>query len=201
MIKYIDIIPKEVLLKLIDIHDSTEPYAEKLGMRKVDCRKAIDIIEPYLLYDFSNFVGGNFYRHNKPYFPHVDRQESWGDSIVVVVPIWYNGEMPSLVVFDQYILNGPSTWMMGYPAPNFDTNKARLGRPYDDPDVIGLTDKDISDELYEVLPKHPRSMYFGLSGNASKFKPGNAIEFDSKYIHATGQMSAYKLGLTLRFRK
>ena len=43
-------------------------------------------------------------------------------------------------------------------------------------------------------------MFYGCTGHAVDFTPGDIIIFDSKFIHCTGSMLAdYKIGLSLRF--
>jgi hypothetical protein len=44
-------------------------------------------------------------------------------------------------------------------------------------------------------------LFFGLTGHALNYKPGNLLIFNSKYIHATGKMLAkHKIGLSLKFK-
>ncbi len=195
-------IPQDVIKKIVEIFDNSEPYSTKLRMKKVRSDKALQLVTPYLPSEIRNrrFVGGNMYEHDKPYLPHVDRQDSWGDdSIVVVIPLRYSDSEPRLVVFDQTYNKGPITWCMNLPALNFDVNRGESGRPYDSKDVNGLSHKPISDELYGHLNHFDKDLWFGLTGETYGFTPGNIIVFDSNRIHATANFTGVKLGLTLRY--
>lgn len=195
-------IPENVIKKIVEGFDNAIPYSTKLRMKKVRADEALRLITPYLPEEIRKrkYVGGNLYEHDKPYLPHVDHQESWGDdSIVVVIPLRYSDSEPRLVVFDQTYDIGPITWCMNLPALNFDVNRGEVGRPCDTKGVNGLSNKPIPEELYSILNHFDKDLWFGLTGESYAFKPGNVISFNANRIHATANFTGIKLGLTLRY--
>ena len=178
------------------------------AMNKADPGEALQYVEPILREKFpyiDKFIGGNFYRHNSPYHPHVDHQLQWPLAVNFVIPIYSEGTPVHFVVFDQRWHNAPITWSMihsvdSFARSKFSMNFAAPGAP-GDYDIEGHTSKDIDVEFWKDYLPHPHDIYYGLSGEAFPFAPGSVIVFETKRIHCTGkiQLNKYKLGLTLRY--
>ena len=57
-------------------------------------------------------------------------------------------------------------------------------------------------DMYEILKYDYRNeeQFYGLTGTAYDYKPGNILVFPSNQLHCTGRMDCdYKIGLSLRF--
>lgn len=169
---------------------------ESESMKKAPPGIAVKIIDEMMI--GYKRIGGNYYKHSKPYLPHTDHRKDWGDSINVVVPLYTSDPNAHLVIFDQRYHYDSVTWCLHREVINFKVNTGVKGRPYDY-DVEGLTDKDIDDDLYEFLTWAPKDQWFGLTGKAIPFTPGNILIFDNKYIHSTGNLNGTKIGLSLRY--
>tara|TARA_B100001057_G_C22837901_1_gene945910 strand:+ start:562 stop:1188 length:627 start_codon:yes stop_codon:yes gene_type:complete len=141
----------------------------------------------------------HFYCHKTPYFPHTDFHHKEKENIVLPLQVT-DGPNPYLVVFDQWYNNDGKTWTFKT-NHEFKVNKAVKCRPCDfGDDINGITDKEVSNELYEYLQHWPKKYWFGLTGKPYEFIPGNGIQFDSRKIHATSTMYCKeKLGLTIRY--
>ena len=155
--------------------------------------------------DTSHNVGDNIYKHSYAYFPHTDNDQEF-DTVNALIPLYVekNYTQP-FVIFDQYLKTKyAKTWMISDDtSTNFSRNKVIKDSIFNDKDVVDCIDKEIDDTLYSILenPFRPKELFYGLTGNAVDYKPGNLILFDRKYIHATGKMQAeYKIGLSLRFK-
>lgn len=147
------------------------------------------------------YVTGNFYKHTVPYLPHTDFKSYEQNYLNIVIPLQYTGIQPSLIVFDQMWNQDSVTWCMHYPVKYFSYNIGVKGCPYEYP-VSGLTETDISDDLYKnYLSHYPKNCLFGLTGEVYPFEPGSIIVFDNRHIHCTSKMSGEKLGISLRFKK
>jgi hypothetical protein len=166
-----------------------------------------NLLEPYLekIINTEKNLGDNFYKHKYPYFPHVDAGNNIF-SVNVLIPIKTgNSELQKFIIFDQYKADFvPATWTGNFNfEADFEYNKMS-GFPSKDKTVKNLTNKEIDNVFYEMYLKDDRmrdkELFFGLSGTAYNFLPGNVLVFPSNRIHATGtMMSDWKIGLSLRF--
>lgn len=190
-----NVITPDEINSLMAEYESYESYIST-SMNKAPLGDAVSIID-----DFVGLkrVGGNYYKHSKPYLPHTDHREEWNNTINVVVPLYTSDPNAHLIVFDQRWEKDSVTWCLHREVIHFEVNTGVKGRPYDY-DVIGLTDESISDELYEYLSWSPKDQWFGMSGDAMSFTPGDIMMFDNKYIHATGKLNGTKIGLSLRYQ-
>ena len=190
---------------LINFYDSIGVYRTDT-MKKADPSGVMHLIDPILRKRFpliDQFVGGNFYKHTKPYLPHTDHQLSWGKpSVNIVLPLWFEGTLPTLLVFDQIWKNNSVTWTMGFPKAegkiSSSTNTQITGFPHQY-DIEGKTGSKIDEQFHRDYLQLPRSWYDDLSGQAFPFVPGSAIMFDNSKIHCTGKFTGEKLGLSLRY--
>lgn len=189
----------------INYYDSIGVYRTET-MNKADPGKAQRWIDPVLRKHFpflGDFVGGNFYKHKQPYHPHTDHQKQWGEtSVNVVVPLWFAGTQPYLVVFNQR-WETTSTWTMTLGVRQGEisssTNKQLVGVPSDYP-ILNNTGVDIDEEFHSKYLSFPRECYHGLSGEAFYFTPRSVILFDNSKIHCTSKFVGEKLGLSLRYK-
>jgi hypothetical protein len=159
---------------------------------------AVEIINDFM-YGYKR-VGGNYYRHDSPYLPHTDHKEKWGNTINVIAPLHSTDPNAKLIVFDQKWHKDSVTWCLHNGVWYFEYNTGVKGRPYDYKEVEGLTDEPISDELYQYLGWADKKQWFGLTGDAMPFVPGDLLIFDNKYIHTTGKLDGIKIGLSLRYK-
>ena len=182
----------DTLLQEYEAYDSYESES----MRKAPPGKAVKAIDEMMI--GYKRIGGNYYKHSKPYLPHTDHRKDWGNSINVVVPLYSSDPNAHLVIFDQKYHDDSVTWCLHKGLIDFKVNTGVKGRPADY-DVEGLTNKDIDNDLYHFLTWAPKDQWFGLTGEAMEFKPGNMLIFDNKYIHSTGNLNGTKIGLSLRY--
>tara|TARA_B100000683_G_scaffold147346_1_gene142822 strand:+ start:484 stop:1134 length:651 start_codon:yes stop_codon:yes gene_type:complete len=166
-----------------------------------DTIKSLDsVISQHI--DTSNNLGDNIYKHTFPYFPHVDTHGGY-PCVNVLVPL-YVDKPQKFIIFDQYVKEyTPRTYMGDIKLDkDFKTNTSTTFIS-EDTDVVGLTNKPIDQKFYNDNLKHEyrtEKMFYGCTGHAVDFTPGDIIIFDSKFIHCTGSMLAdYKIGLSLRF--
>ena len=166
-------------------------------------RQLEPIIQQYV--DTTDNIGDNVYMHSHPYFPHVDTSAEY-PCVNVVIPLYiHDNKEQNFIVFDQYVTtNRPRTWLGSFLLKEeFKKNKSSTFMHTED-DVVGLTNTPIDNDFYNKyldIAHFTPELFFGMSGTATEYKPGNLIIFDSKYIHCTGKMQAeYKIGLTLRFK-
>ena len=146
------------------------------------------------------YTGGNYYRHNTPYLPHTDYKTYEDNTLNVVIPLSYTNSQPSLIIFDQKWELDSVTWCMHLPVQYFRYNIGVKGCPAEYP-VIGLTDKEIDNELYiNYLNHFPKQLLRGLSGTVFPFEVGSILVFDNRYIHCTSKLDGEKLGISLRFK-
>ena len=198
MIKVLyDILNEQEIESLLKEYYDADSYNTE-SMKKVAPGPATKIIDD-LIYGYKR-VGGNYYQHFNPYLPHTDHREEWGSSINVVVPLHADDPTACLVVFDQCYNKDSVTWCLHFDVQQYQVNTGVLGRPFDYKDVIDLTNQPISDELYEKLKWSDRDQWFGLTGKALEFKPGNILIFDNNHIHTTGIFKGIKTGLSLRYK-
>lgn len=180
---------------LMEEYESHHDYIST-SMMKAPPGPAVSIIDEFV---GMKRIGGNYYKHSKPYFPHTDHRKEWGETINVVVPLYTSDPDAHLVVFDQRWHKDSVTWCLDRQVMHFTVNTGVAGRPCDY-DVEGLTDEPISDELYEHLSWAPKEQWYGLSGTAMPLTPGDILIFDNKYIHATSKLNGTKVGLSLRYQ-
>lgn len=206
---YENVLSLEIIDELLDFFNSnTHLYKDTMGMTKITHPwKYVEPIVGDLLCKFlpiEKNLGDNFYKHDFPYFTHIDSNHN-PYSYNVLIPLFIeNNADQKFVIFDQYCTDyAGATWLgdIWKPEGDFESNKKR-DFPYKDPSVIGCTDKPIDENLYEILKYDYRNeeMFYGLSGIAYDYKPGNILIFPSNRLHCTGRMICkYKIGLSLRF--
>tara|TARA_B100001287_G_scaffold276301_1_gene286648 strand:+ start:1923 stop:2585 length:663 start_codon:yes stop_codon:yes gene_type:complete len=164
-----------------------------------------EIVKPVLDKHFDTSLknlGDNLYRHEYPYYPHVDISKSIYPCFNVLIPIAQQNPVEQhFLIYDQWV-NQPigATWLGEWYSKqegDFDNNKKRE-YPLGDSVVEGIKGDQILEHL--TIQGKEQALFKGLTGVALDFKPGNIIVFDSKHIHATGTMTGgWKMGLTLRF--
>lgn len=191
-----DIITESEIQEMLYEYHGSDVY-ESSSMNKLKPGPATDFIDDFVT--GYKRVGGNYYMHSTPYLPHTDHKKEWNESINVIVPLYVENNA-SLVVFDQRYYHDSVTWCLHNDLIEFKYNTGVLGRPYDY-DIKGKTEKNISDDLYELLDWAPKEQWFGLTGDAFEFIPGNVLIFDNKHIHATSKFEGSKIGLSLRYAK
>lgn len=190
---------------LIDFYNSVGEYRTET-MKKADCVGILGLIDPVLRESFpflDVFTGGNFYKHRYPYFPHTDHQLKWRrPSVNLVLPLWYGGSLPHLVVFDQKWKGNSITWTMTSEKAegklSSSTNTQVEGFPCDYP-IEGKTGSEIDKHFHNEYLSLPAWCYRDLSGHAFPFTPNSVIIFDNTKIHCTGRFTGEKLGLSLRY--
>jgi hypothetical protein len=199
-------VPVELVEHILRYYESMGTYRTE-SMKKADPGRALGWIEPVIRSfcpDLGDFLGGNFYRHSRPYLPHTDHRAEWGNSINVVVPLHFTDPTPGLVVFDQTWDGNSMTWTLDVPIMpgiiSSSTNPQVTGRPWDTPGVKGLTGVPIDEHFAETYLQRDRSQYFGLSGTVLPFLPGSLLVFQNKMIHGTTKFQGEKTGLSLRFK-
>tara|TARA_B110000503_G_scaffold58423_1_gene93435 strand:- start:2936 stop:3598 length:663 start_codon:yes stop_codon:yes gene_type:complete len=206
---YKNVVSSEILDTLIQFFETnTHLYKDTMGMLKISnpWQHVQEILDPLLsqYFDTSSNLGDNFYKHSFPYFPHID---SFGNknSYNVLIPLKLSHPVnQKFIIFDQYCTDySGATWLgnIWKPEGNFEANKKREF-PYKDIDVVGCTDSPVDPDLYKDLHYDYRNeeMFFGLTGTAYDYTPGNILLFPSNSIHCTGKMDCdWKMGLSLRF--
>lgn len=207
-----NVIPKNIIDEILTFFNTNISLREnKNYMDKINdpwSYNVVNQLEP-ILNKFINTeknLGDNIYKHSYAYFPHTDTHPEY-DSINALIPLFIQGNnYQPFVIFDQYCVNPKAkTWMISEDTnTTFEKNKVERQKISEDNQVIGCTNKPVDSYLYENFLKNnhrPESLFYGLTGTAVTYKPGNLILFNSKYIHATGTMQAkYKIGLSLRFK-
>lgn len=197
-----DIVTADVINTAITQYRQVKTY-ETYSMNKANA----DDIELLLRGLISNvlkkdirYIGGNFYSHNLPYYPHTDFKIKDANEYNVVVPLHYTDTIPNLIIFDQTYNLDSVTWCLKDPVQYFAVNTGVKGKPADYK-ISNKTESDIDLEFYNTfLSHHDRSCFYGLSGTAYKFKPGSIIAFDSRHIHCTSTFKGTKLGITLKYK-
>lgn len=200
-----DIFDNELMLKMQHYYESIGNYRTPV-MNKADPGKALDWVDPIIRKHFpkiDKFLGGNFYRHEVPYHPHVDHLPHWPLAVNFVIPIYQQGPPVDFIVFDQRWHMKPITWSMvqkvnEFFRNGFSTTQPEQGIPGSS-EIEGHTNTDIDIDFWKNHLDHPHKYYFGLSGKAFPFVPTSIIMFETKHIHCTGRFKGNKLGLTLRY--
>jgi hypothetical protein len=164
--------------------------------------------------DLNCVTTAYIYAHDEPIALHVDRYKK--DSLYnLCVPLMTDDLDQRFIVFDQIFDKSGCVWefedgIRKHHQPltkedetqstndnNHDKTIAYVGqRPCDTSDVLGLSDRPISDELADHLP-HNKDFYYGLTGEAWHWKPGKGLIFKSSQIHGTGKQSNFKIGCVL----
>ena len=200
--QYFNVIDKSMIKRCIDDYYSNSTF-ETDTMNKADTKNVLGLLTPMIenmLGKKLTYTAGNYYRHNKPYLPHTDYKTYENNTLNVVIPLSYTNNQPSLVIFDQKWELDSVTWCMHLPVQYFRANIGVKGCPAEYP-VVGLTDKEIDNELYvKYLNHYPKELLRGLSGTVFPFEVGSMIVFDNRYIHCTSILDGEKLGISLRFK-
>jgi hypothetical protein len=198
---YQNVIPQSIIDKIIADYEARSSY-ETSTMNKADPGLSLSLVQPIceeVIGKKLEYRSGNFYKHSQPYLPHTDFRVAQGNEINIVIPLQYWGEQASLVVFDQLWDNDSVTWCLTHDIIHFAVNTGVHGRPCDY-DLVGNTYQPIDDQFHkDYLSHYPKDCFFGLSGKAYKFQPGNIIVFDNRLVHCTSRFKGTKLGLSLRF--
>ena len=200
--QFYNVIDPAMIKLCIDDYYSNSTF-ETDTMNKADTKNVLGLLTPMIenmLGKKLMYTGGNYYKHNKPYLPHTDYKTHENNTLNVVIPLSYTGSQPSLVIFDQKWELDSVTWCMHLPVQYFRYNIGVKGCPAEYP-VIGLTDKEIDNELYiNYLNHFPKQLLRGLSGTVFPFEVGSILVFDNRYIHCTSKLDGEKLGISLRFK-
>lgn len=205
-----NLIDKKIINEILDFFNTNENLRVKnMGMDKLNnpweypvINQLSDVINEYV--DVSKNIGDNVFKHEYPYFPHVDTDERY-PIVNFLIPLYVDSnESQHFVIFNQYITDtSPKTWLGNLQMNGDFVKNKKSSFMYLDPSVKNLTNNDIDDNFYTTYLEQQyrnKELFRGCSGNAVEYKPGNAIMFDSKYIHCSGKMTAkYKIGLSLRF--
>jgi hypothetical protein len=208
---YNNIINQTTIDEILELyHNSKDIRETTMSMDKLNKPWTFDAIrqlEPILkqYIDTSSNIGDNVYMHSYPYFPHVDISDDY-PCVNVVIPLYiHENKEQKFIVFDQYVTtNAPRTWLGDFSVKN-DFNKNKKSTfVYKETDIAGLTNNPIDQKFYDRyldISHFTPNLFFGMSGTALEYKPGNLIIFDSKHVHCTGKMETdYKIGITLRFK-
>lgn len=208
---YKDVVDLKIIDDILKLyHNSAAERETTVSMDKLnnpwkfnEIRKLEPIIQQYI--NTEENIGDNVYMHSHPYFPHVDISDDY-PCVNVVIPLYiHDSKEQQFIVFDQYVkTKKPRTWLGSFALEEeFKKNKSSTFMHTED-DIIGLTNQPIDSSFYNKhldIENFTPELFFGMSGTATEYKPGNIIIFDSKYVHCTGKMQAeYKIGLTLRFK-
>ena len=201
-----DIFSDEERNALLDIYRSHESYDTEEMKKAPVCDKTMNIVEERIRQLIGTdyvYVSGNYYSHQKPFYPHTDFQKEWKESINMVIPLENNTEDKNgkLVIFDQLWEDDSKTWMMIHPVKEYAVNKALPGCPFDY-SITNHTNEKMSLLFWETLLKHfPSWCWQGLSGSTYNYEENSIIIFDNRRIHCTNNFKGNKTGLTLRYKK
>ena len=200
-----NIFDEQLLQRMQQYYESIGTYRSST-MNKADPGEALEWVDTIIREQYpqlNKFLGGNFYRHEVPYHPHVDHLPNWPLAVNFVIPIFVQGPPVNFVVFDQRWHKNPRTWSMVQKTEEFAHNDFSMNQAEDGvPGTSNIefhTQKDIDRGFWEKHLDHAHKCYFGLSGNAFPFERGSLIMFETKQIHCTGKFKGNKLGLTLRY--
>ena len=208
-----NVIDKKLIDDIFTFYNNSETYTTN-GMHKVEQPWTLEVVrnlEPILSNYFDTSlenIGDNIYKHDFPYFPHVDISKAGYPCFNVLIPIKVENDIEQkFCVFDQYVndFSAGATWVgkLFNAMKEFEHNKKRRFI-FKDSIVQNKTGEDIDEDFYVNYLEYrgrDRNMFKSCSGVALDFTPGNLIMFDSKYIHCTGKMNCkWKVGLSLRFK-
>jgi hypothetical protein len=202
MNQYFNVVPNDILKLALNDYNSRLVY-ETTSMNKATPGHSLELFTPIiekLLNQKIKYKSGNFYKHKSSYLPHTDYRIDQNNTLNVVIPLWYVGELASLIVFDQCWYKNSVTWCLNGPLIEFKVNTGVPGNPYEYEDVLLKTNKPIDEEFYKkYLSHYSKECYWGLSGKAFPFEPGSIIIFDNRHIHCTSKFKGEKLGISLRY--
>lgn len=165
-----------------------------------------EFLEPVLsnIIDTRNNLGDNYFHHKYSYLPHSDYHTKESYNVLIPLELENVADDQYFIIFDQLFLHEGRTFCGNMEIPEFDYNKTYKGKIKNE-DASKLTNEDINLQFYQTYlqsEKRPLDLFWGLSGNAFKWIPGNVIVFNSRHIHCTGKMNCdAKLGLSLRFEQ
>ena len=192
----------------LQIHKSNNPDVVKINKPWKHLHEVLDpILSKY--FKTNKGQGGNIYKHKNLYSLHVDSDEPW-QLMNVNIPIHLEVDNPKqkLIIFDQYTENGFGQTWYGKRKDikkngNFDFNKKVPLTPYEDDKVYDCIDQPIDTKFYSDyldFANHTPELFYGLTGTAYDFTPGNMIVFNSNNIHSTGKLiGPWKMGLLIQF--
>jgi hypothetical protein len=200
-----DVFDEELLQRMQHYYESIGTYRSPV-MNKASPGEALEWVDPIIRKHYpqiGELLGGNFYRHEVPYHPHVDHLPHWPLAVNFVIPIYQQGPPVDFIVFDQRWHMSPRTWSMVQKVTDFFRNGFSTTLPEQGipgtSDIEFHTQKDIDRDFWEKHLDHGHKYYFGLSGKAFPFERRSLIMFETKKIHCTGKFKGNKLGLTLRY--
>jgi hypothetical protein len=191
-------------------NNNTNLHENKMYMQKINKPWSFDVVKSldskiknYV--DTDENIGDNIYKHQYPYYPHVDIDDRY-PCVNFLIPLYVADNITQhFVIFDQYVENTTAkTWLGNIGLEGEFVKNIKSKFIHTDTDVKNCTNKPIDENFYTSYLEHvgrDRELFFGCTGTAIEFKPGSAIMFDSKFIHCTGKMLAdYKIGLSLKFK-
>jgi hypothetical protein len=148
-------------------------------------------------------VGDNFYRHAISYFPHCDAiEDSAWMNIVIPLKLEDVISQQKFIVFDQTWQGQNATWVGNLKLKgDFYSNKKISERPCDSELLAYKTNMELPLDIWQHIDNKyfNRDYFYGMSGSAYNWAPGNVIVFDSQHVHATGRMQCkFKTGLSIR---
>ena len=192
----------------LQIHKTNNPDVVKINKPWKHLHEVLDpILSKY--FKTNKGQGGNIYKHKNLYSLHVDSDEPW-QLMNVNIPIHLEVDNPKqkLIIFDQYTDNGFGQTWYGKRKDikkngNFDFNKKVPLTPYEDDKVYDCIDQPIDTKFYSDyldFANHTPELFYGLTGTAYDFTPGNMIVFNSNNIHSTVKLiGPWKMGLLIQF--
>jgi hypothetical protein len=202
MNQYFNVVSNEILKLAINDYNFKLVY-ETTSMNKATPENSLELFTPIiekLLNQKIKYKSGNFYKHKYSYLPHTDYKIDQNNTLNVVIPLWYVGELANLIIFDQRWHKNSVTWCLNGPEIEFKVNTGVPGNPCDYEDVLLKTNEPIDREFYEkYLSHYSKECYWGLSGKAFTLEPGSIIIFDNRHIHCTSKFKGEKLGISLRY--
>lgn len=208
-------IPKDTVDYIVDFFDNSKhlyfikennPNVIKINQPWMRLQDELEpIFEKY--FKCKNGSGGNIYKHTNLYDLHVDSHEPI-QMINALVPLYVHNPkfQQKFVVFDQSVENGQGiTWLPSKESERFelDFNKTVIIPTREDNRIHDKTDKNIDEDFYKkYLHDSDRTLeyFYGLSGHAYDFTPGDLILFNSNFLHCTGPLAGdYKIGMHINF--
>ena len=163
--------------------------------------KIKDIISNFI--DTRYYHYGNLFSHSTPFTTHADISDK--KQTIMLMPIFASTKQ-KFIVFDQTVnRSSPVSWIWNIFDDKTDAEleemyylSALKSRPCESNKVTGLTNYPIDNELMQHLP-YTTDFYYGLSGKAWAYTPGQALIFPACHLHATGIMEESKIGCTVQF--
>jgi len=194
-------LPDGTLDKLVSLSET----GDSTGMQGLSIIEEQDKIKGIVsdFMDISSYHYGNLFSHVDPFTMHADISDK--KRTILLMPIQAAPDQ-HFVVFDQTVEQlEPVSWIWNI-FDNLSEQEladryylsALKSRPCEYKNTRGLTNQPCSEDLFEYLP-YSREFYYGMSGRAWPYTPGQALLFPANHIHATGKMSAPKVGCTVQF--